>query len=70
MSQGFPNATKAMCKAGLVKESMRMRQIKREHAAMKRWFAVGGNNSFYSACDCVACKRLRSDVPGLFKRVK
>jgi len=70
MSQGFSKATKAMRRHGLVKESMRMRQIKREHAAMKRWFAMGGNNSFYSACDCFACKRLRSDVPGLFKRVK
>jgi len=37
MSQGFSKATKAMCKAGLTKESMRMRQLKREHAMMKRW---------------------------------
>jgi len=37
MSQGFSKATKAMCKAGLTRESMRMRQLKRENAWMRQW---------------------------------
>jgi len=70
MSQGFPNATKAMCKAGLAKESMRMRKLKRENAAMKRWlkcFIYRANDSDAN-CQDNMLNEIRRDMPGLFKK--
>ena len=67
MSQGFSKATKAMCKAGLTRESMRMRQLKRENAWMRQWVVklmslVEMNGP---AAD-VYCE-IRAKLPDLFK---
>ena len=70
MSQGFPNATKAMCKAGLVKESMRMRRIKREHAQMKRWLLVLYETQFSAMRHSGVLTEIKATMPELLKEKK
>jgi len=70
MSQGFSKATKAMCMAGLKSESMRMRELKREHAMMRRWLEVliGRTDPYYK--DDYLLAEIRAKMPSLFKEAR